>query len=245
MTGMTHDDIHSREIPEAYVRGRLSQAEREAFEDHFFGCDECFQQVTTLEQFLAGVRDAAGSGQLPEPQPEPERWLRPGFVMPWAAALGLAAFAAWALWIERPRLQTELAQQQQQLQVERARSAALEKDLSESKLAVARPPAAEPNLPLIMLEASRSNATGSFAIVPPAASQVVLWVEPAPGPTVFRMEIQTASGAAVETINHLVRNNHGALAASLPATRIPPGKYRARLYAASSLVGDYAFEVRR
>ena len=77
---MTHEEIHTKEIAEAYVRGRLSDEERTAFEAHYFGCDECFEQVQALEKFVAGMKDAAESGVLPEVRHAAgANWLRPAF----------------------------------------------------------------------------------------------------------------------------------------------------------------------
>lgn len=56
---MTHQEIQANEIVEQYVRGKLTNAERRAFQEHFFECDECFQQVEVMASFVAGVREAS------------------------------------------------------------------------------------------------------------------------------------------------------------------------------------------
>ena len=44
----------------------------------------------------------------------------------------------------------------------------------------------------------------------------------------------------------LVRGRHGALTAAVPAEKLPPGKYTARLFGANgALAGEYKFEIRR
>jgi anti-sigma factor RsiW len=62
---MTHQEIEDRDIVDAYLRGSLVESDRQAFEEHFFTCDECFAQVQTAEKFGAGVREAAASGRIP------------------------------------------------------------------------------------------------------------------------------------------------------------------------------------
>jgi Putative zinc-finger len=237
---MTHEDIQSREVAEAYVFRRLSEPERTAFEDHYFSCRECFEQVETLQKFADGVRDAAESGVLPavrEVTPPPS-WFRPAFLLACAASLFLAILAGWASLIERPRLAAEAARQRQEADAGRQRVAELERAMAQPKSA----PSIS-NLPLIMLVASRADA-GTAVTVPAAAGQLALWVEPPPSAasTQYRLEI-SSGGKVIETLDGLVRNSYGALAVSVPA--LTPGSYQTRLYAKSNLVGEYRFEVRR
>lgn len=103
---MTHQEIQDNEIIERYVLHKLSVAERRAFQEHIFECDECFEQSSLAARFIAGVRDASRSGVLaPDPNVQPHvsrQWL-PGFLtqswaMP-ALAFGLlVAVALIGLW---------------------------------------------------------------------------------------------------------------------------------------------------
>lgn len=61
---MTHQEIEQREIIERYVRDQLAPEEQRAFQEHFFTCDACFEQVQMTERFIAGVRYAAETGLL-------------------------------------------------------------------------------------------------------------------------------------------------------------------------------------
>src|SRR6266571_422975 len=61
---MTHQEIEHQDIIERYVRNDLSAADRGAFQEHFFACDECFEQVQLTERFIAGVNHAAATGVL-------------------------------------------------------------------------------------------------------------------------------------------------------------------------------------
>ncbi len=61
---MTHQQIQDNEVIERYVRHRLTPAERQAFQEHYFACDECFDQVQISARFIAGVREASKFGVL-------------------------------------------------------------------------------------------------------------------------------------------------------------------------------------
>lgn len=248
---MTHEEILKGELADAYVRQRLSASERIAFEDHFFACDECFEQVEILKQFSDGVRDAAESGLLPPVRTMGGKWLAPALVLAWAASIALAIFAGWTFLIERPRLQAEIAAERHAVEESRTRLSALERDLNTTRLALAKPPVAQGNLPLVMLEASRGSAPTTVAL-PQDATQLAIWVEPPPSAagTLYRLEIIDGAGQTVNTVDHLARNSYGALAVSIPAKVFSTGiSYLARLYAMSgpkpNLSAEYRFAVRR
>ncbi len=61
-----HKKIEQEEIVERYVMRQLSEEEEAAFEEHFFGCDECFEKVKFTEKAIAGIRAAAKEGLLEE-----------------------------------------------------------------------------------------------------------------------------------------------------------------------------------
>ncbi|MGH9722156.1 MAG: zf-HC2 domain-containing protein [Bryobacteraceae bacterium] len=245
---MNHSEAGQREVVESYVRGRLTPAERQEFEEHYFACDECFEQVRTTGTFVDSVRHAAASGLLSEPEERPSGfagWLRPAFAFAMTAAVVLAAATAWLGLVELPRRGSELARQNKQVQEEQGRRQELEK-----QLAMVRLPAAEGNLPLAMLEASRAEQTNEIRI-PQAASHVALWIEPNPIARFksFRLDVRNPAGTLIATIPGLVRNPQGALTASLPADRLPAGTYSVALHgegtSGDSLVGEYRLVVRR
>ena len=55
---MTHQEIIDREIVEQYVLDQLSAGDRRIFQEHFFECDDCFQQAHNLSENLTRVRYA-------------------------------------------------------------------------------------------------------------------------------------------------------------------------------------------
>ena len=118
---MTHQEIQANEIIEQYVRGKLTTAERRAFQEHLFECDECFQQAEVSARFVAGVREASRTGLLTAlDQPERARtvgawsnqvwafrWLAPALAASLLIAIALIGW--WALSLRRQNQQ--LAQQ--------------------------------------------------------------------------------------------------------------------------------------
>jgi len=117
---MTHQEIQDKEIIEQYVRDKLTSAERHAFQEHLFECDECFEQADVTARFIAGVREASRLGVLNTPQPERARLLPGFFNQGWAFRWAMPAMAAsllvgvliiglWALSLRRQNQQ--LAQQ--------------------------------------------------------------------------------------------------------------------------------------
>lgn len=80
------------EIAEGYLRGALSAADQEAFEQHYFGCASCFgelENLSLLGEAVAGgaadVRARSGTGG------RRARWA-------WAAAAAATAFVAMGLY---------------------------------------------------------------------------------------------------------------------------------------------------
>lgn len=71
-----------------YLAGRLSEAEAEAFEAHYFACDRCWAEVRAAQEIRAAL---GGRKEKAHPASRP-RWL------PLAAAAALAAsLGAWML----------------------------------------------------------------------------------------------------------------------------------------------------
>jgi anti-sigma factor RsiW len=115
MVGMTHQQIHDSEVIERYVRHQLTPTERQAFQEHYFACDECFDQVQMSARFIAGVREASRSGVLTAEQDERAAGssilpaiLYPNWIRNWAVpALAMSFLVAalllgvWALSVRR------------------------------------------------------------------------------------------------------------------------------------------------
>jgi len=204
---MTHSQDEQIEISEKYVRGELAPQDRAAFEEHFFVCDECFQQVQMTERFVAGMYQAAETGKLPPYQVDARffwlgNWARFGFAATALASVILAALIVWLLLYQLPHLRNDLAHERQareqdsqqlkttadQLDAERQQRAKLETQLEQARREKenVRPPddqvamLAEPqgNVPVAILQAERnSNPAATELVLSPEAKSVVLWLE--------------------------------------------------------------------
>jgi anti-sigma factor RsiW len=248
---MMHQDIEDQEIIERYLRNQLAPEERQAFEEHFFGCEECFEKLQATEQFIAGIRDAGSRGLLGRRQPSdaaPARtwraWMFPALAAGYAALLVSVVFAGWMFFSQMPRLHRQLNQASADANARRETIAALEKQLGASAQA-------EINVPLVMLQATRdAQASVSEAVLPEGAAHLVLWVEvPAGKFRSFRLQVETSDHRPVATLDHLQRNSYGALAASLPAERLQPSEFRIMLTGEeplpASLLAEYKLRIRR
>ncbi len=84
---MTCTDIETRDIAERYLLGQLDDADRDAFEAHYFECARCYSEVEALRAVRAALaRPARRSSRATD-------W-------PWLAAaaalvLGVSAILAW------------------------------------------------------------------------------------------------------------------------------------------------------
>ena len=228
---MNHQEARQRELAELYVRGELPEADRLEFEEHFFGCSECFEEVESLDRMRNAVKEAVKAGEFPAAE-APNRSFAAGIGL--AAAVAFAAIAGWSVFVEQPRLTAEARRERD---AAREKIAAIEKELASREMASAA-------LPVLILEAARDGDSNQIRI-PKAAKQLALWMEPPPaaqGP--FRLGIFGTTGAEVTTVGELVRNPQGALAVSVPTGHLPPGRYRARLFTAGNkLAAEYAFAV--
>lgn len=75
---MTDEHIFAdvEDAPERYLLGQMSEADRERYEQHFFGCPRCAEEVKATARFMDTCRN-----QLAVPQAE-----APATVLPWRRA---------------------------------------------------------------------------------------------------------------------------------------------------------------
>lgn len=88
-----HDAMHSQAC-EKYLLGELSSELREAYEEHYFSCQECALHLRTTAQFLGAARQVlaaqpatAGSQVASRPSAGWSSWLKPSIAIPVFAAL--------------------------------------------------------------------------------------------------------------------------------------------------------------
>lgn len=84
---MTCELVDQNELDRRYLEGRLSDAEANAFEEHYLGCDRCWELV----KGGAGIRAALHRGGAIQAG-RPRRWWTPLAI---AAGLGIVTFGTW------------------------------------------------------------------------------------------------------------------------------------------------------
>src|SRR5262245_22842835 len=79
-----------------HLLDEMSEVEKHAFEDHFFDCGDCAEEVRRGDLVRQEVRRAArGSAHAAQSTkfvafPKRPAWQRPSVILPWAAAATLA-----------------------------------------------------------------------------------------------------------------------------------------------------------
>lgn len=117
---MDHQEALRIQAPERYALGELSSSEVEEFEEHFFSCAECAEDLSTGAIFAANARavfreqsqrpTATSPAVLPQHGPGWWTWLRPAMAMPLAAAVALLCLVGYQNTITIPRLRNTLAE---------------------------------------------------------------------------------------------------------------------------------------
>ena len=202
---MTHQEIIDREIVEQYVLDQLSAGDRRIFQEHFFECDDCFQQAHNLSENLTRVRYAAAQGALAADERRKAAasfsWLRPVLAFSVGACILLAAVAL-ALFLVNRRLQVRLAGEEetvrsqqraqtesenskrdaeQKLQAAEAERARLQQQLDELNRGQSSPRpdenlVAQANTPSVKLESSRDTNSAAELAMPANASKARLLI---------------------------------------------------------------------
>jgi anti-sigma factor RsiW len=86
---MQHEEAVETLASERYLLGEMNDAERDSFEEHYFSCATCADDVRAGAILRDGVR--AGLARV---APAPRVW-RPAVAIPWAAAATLAVIVGY------------------------------------------------------------------------------------------------------------------------------------------------------
>jgi hypothetical protein len=242
---MMHSEIEKTETVERYVRNQLAPPERQAFEEHFLACDECFEKLQAAERFAAGMHDAVERGLLEVPSQSQKMnpgWFAWAFAATASFALIVAGLAGWAYFGQMPRLRSELRQIAAQLKAEQQ-----SRSRTEQVIPVEH---AKANIPLVILQASRTREEAASVVLKPDDKQLVLWIEPgASRYRDFRLDVFSFDNHLVASVDHLGLSRYGALAASIPTEELPAGNFRITLTGQNpppaALAGEYHFEIHR
>jgi len=238
---LEHDQMTDQDLIERYVRRQLDAEEAAAFEEHLFQCDQCFDQVQLTEKFVAGVRHAARKGWLDEPR-EIRRWLFPAFGLVAAGFLLAIGALSWLMLIRTPAREAMLARTLATVQAQQQRLAELDRAALDVR--------AEANVPVAILTAERGAGGQNLLSLRPESRNAILWIDmpQQPAGTSFRADISSASGTYKKSVEGLKPNANSALAASVPVSDLPDGRYTVRVtkeVPSASLVGEYTLIVSR
>jgi hypothetical protein len=96
---ITCEFVDEHDLDRRYIEGRLSEAEAAAFEEHFFGCERCWQLV----KGGAGVRAAL---QTP-PATSAARSFSPWKPLALAAGIVVVALGAWRVFASRSAAESD------------------------------------------------------------------------------------------------------------------------------------------
>jgi hypothetical protein len=102
---MDHQQAIATQAAERYLLNELGDADRDAFEDHYFACAACAEDVKTGAQMQDGARagliDTVATTQSAKVVPiESRRRSMTAAFVPWAVAASLALVAGYqALWV--------------------------------------------------------------------------------------------------------------------------------------------------
>jgi len=110
---MNHSEAVELLATEKYLLGELPSDQREAFEEHFFECRECADDVRTAAILIDNARSALREAPVPQRRFEPARqkswwgWLQPAWGL--AAAAAILAVVGYQNLVTIPHLKTEMA----------------------------------------------------------------------------------------------------------------------------------------
>lgn len=95
---MTCDDVRDQDLVAHYVHRRLSDADRDQFEEHFIGCESCFAEVQDYRVLRQGLAESPAATTIPATAPAAAWWraVLPAFVL-----AGAGAVIALALYLPR------------------------------------------------------------------------------------------------------------------------------------------------
>jgi anti-sigma factor RsiW len=105
---MDHREAVESMASERYLLDEMGAGERDAFEEHFFTCDACAEDMRAGSRMIEETRAGALSGQARAAAgnvlPMPTRQRRLAAVVPWAVAASLAIVASYQAVIVQPAL---------------------------------------------------------------------------------------------------------------------------------------------
>jgi len=83
--------VQRDELIERYLVGDLNNAEQDAFEEHFFGCDRCLEEIETMRAAQAVLTESETDRRAEQPPRRPRKlWVFASGIAAAVAAVGVA-----------------------------------------------------------------------------------------------------------------------------------------------------------
>ncbi len=256
---MTHQEAQ-QDIIERFVRHQLSPDERRAFQEHYFDCEECFEQVQMTARFMAGVQQAARKGLLAEPATKP--WwadlFKPALIFAMVTVLLLALGIGWLLLKQSSAPHQELAigqtpTPQPTASIASTPTLSIGENPKPDLLAQNRPaqtPEIAPGKSLIVFLSSERGGSDSNQLKLPAnAESAILRIDVEPNSTFsgFQFQVFDSAKHQIATLNTGKATTKGTVSASVPTKLLQTGKYVVKCFglrdSQRELVGEYRLEV--
>jgi Putative zinc-finger len=202
---MDHEDIRDRNLADLYLADELSAEEKAAFEEHFFDCQECLEELETARSFGQGMKDGA---KLPA---TPARWW-----MLLAFAAGVVVTLALAALLKR----TPDFPEQQQLAAERQKNSELQREL-----ALAATP--QTDIDIYPLNVARESGAVSQLRLPATRRTFVLMLDRQPDPAYrsYRAKLSDAASRVIWTREGIEPGARATFAIALPSDLFAAGDY--------------------
>jgi hypothetical protein len=201
---MDHSEAVRTKAAERYLLGEMPVPDREQYEEHFFGCVECAQEVQAGAAFIDSAKDALAAGGVPVISAKPKvasgawwTWLvRPAFALP--AMTLLLLIAGYQTAYQVPRLQSAVSQ--------------------------ATVPQTLPSLSLISAN-SRGGEAPEMTI--PGGKPFSLLVDIPPGQqfSAYVCEVQAQSGPVEFSVNVSAEEAKQTVQVLVPPSKLTAGKY--------------------
>ena len=223
---MNHELSIKMQAADKYLLGELSPSERDAFEQHFFECPECAEDIRLGFHF----KDNANAVFREEARPAAYRparrdwfaWIRPIVMAPVAACLAIALFSGYQNAVEIPAL--------------RARVSRLERpQVLSSNVVLA--PSARASVPSIAVSSAEQFFSLSLAVVASRPAER------------YQCELRPESGRTIWTVPVPRLDPDANLTLLIPTSEVPDGYYDAVILAVTGRdateLDRYHFAVRR
>lgn len=204
---MDHAEAVRTKAAERYLLGEMLAQAREEYEDHFFGCVECAQEVRAAAMFIDSAKEALAARGVPEISPK----LRP-------------SSGAWWTWFARPAFAVPAMALVVLLVAIVTYQAAYEVPHLRSALSQAAVPQTLPSLSLISAN-SRGSEAPELSISANKPFSLAIDIPPGREFSRYACEVQAESGPVKFSVNVSADEAKQTVQVVVPPSTLAAGKY--------------------